>query len=415
MKIKINGEDVEVEEGAEVDVEETPAVETPVEAPTEAPVVEEVPAPAEEPSIDDQAKSIGQKIADEAMKGLTLESNKGLEEKVDKLLGQQYGNDTKLKEILNGKDLFGGSKLTKEEKIVGFFHALMTDNKIALKALSEGTPADGGYLFPDEFLQEIVRNLPDINVMRNYVRVIPMKRNAMDITTLISGPQVSWTAENTAKSTTTARWGQTTLTAYKMAAILYSSDELIEDSDTFDVVQMIIGLFAEAVATEEENVIWNGTGTAQPTGINTARTAGTIASTAGTGVIVDDILDLYYEVPAKYRGNSQWFANSETMKNLEKAKDSEGRPLIQPSLVVGQPTTLKGRPFVISEKVPANQLYFGDLTKAYFLGDRSRMSVKISQDTTQAFTQDMTAIRVVSRIGGLVVNGDPVRAVITLV
>ena len=50
------------------------------------------------------------------------------------------------------------------------------------------------------------------------------------------------------------------------------------------------------------------------------------------------------------------------------------------------------------------EIYFGDLKYAYWLGDRAQMSVKISQDTTEAFTKDLTAVRVVSRIAGTVVE-----------
>jgi hypothetical protein len=41
----------------------------------------------------------------------------------------------------------------------------------------------------------------------------------MKIPTLTDGPKVSWTAENAAKSTTTAVFNEATLTVKKMAAI----------------------------------------------------------------------------------------------------------------------------------------------------------------------------------------------------
>jgi len=248
-----------------------------------------------------QAKRLGAEIAKEALKGLNLNVDKGLNDKMEKLMSTHFGSSTKLKQILNGKDLYGADELTKDEKIVGFFHALVTNNQPALKALAEGTDADGGYLFPNEFYQEIVRDIPEFNVMRQYVRVIPMKRDKMDITNLVDGVDVFWTAENAAKSTTTARFTQQTLTAFKMAAILYSSDELIEDSDTTDVVDLIVQLFAEAIGEEEERVIILGNGTTQPLGIETARAAGTIATISGTGNILTDINRLYRALPRKYR------------------------------------------------------------------------------------------------------------------
>ena len=55
--------------------------------------------------------------------------------------------------------------------------------------------------------------------MRGLVRVIPMKRDIMKIPTLVSKPQVRWTSENAAKSTTTAEFYEKTLTVYKVAAM----------------------------------------------------------------------------------------------------------------------------------------------------------------------------------------------------
>ena len=69
------------------------------------------------------------------------------------------------------------------------------------------------------------------------------------------------------------------MTAYKVAAILYTSDELVEDAHDFNVVQLIIGLFSEAIAEEEDKVITQGSGVGQPTGLTNC----TITNTACAG------------------------------------------------------------------------------------------------------------------------------------
>ena len=357
-----------------------------------------------------QAEKLGETIAKSMTDKLNIGNDeKGvsdLNKKLEKLLERTQPADSKLMKILSGKDLYSDkSELTKEEKIVGFYYALVTGNDAATKALAEGVDADGGFLFPNEFFQELVREIPNINVMRNWVRIIPMKRDTMDITNLISGPQVFWTGENVAKSTTTARFSRLTLTAFKVAAILYSSDELIEDSDIFDVVQLIIQLFSEAIADEEERVIWVGDGTTQPQGIDTA---GTIATVAAVNQDFDDIINLHFELPRKYRRNAQFYMNDKTMSEVRKLKDSNNNYIVQNfGLTANQEepaSALLGKRVIISDWVPDNTIFFMDAKTLYFLGDRKRMTVKISQDTTQAFTQDMTAIRVVSRIGGQVVQ-----------
>lgn len=398
-KIKLNGKWVELKDGDEIETK--PDAENPAK-----PEGDE--GEGADEALLEQAKKLSQKIVAETMKGLDFGDTKNLSSKVDKLLESQYGKDSKLKKILHGKDLNSADELTKEEKIVGFFYGLVTNNDTILKALAEGgTGADGGYLFPNEFLDEVIRDLPELNVMRQYVRVIPMKRDVMDITSLVDGVDVFWTAENAAKSTTTARFATQALTAFKMAAIIYSSDELIEDSTEIDVVAMIIQLFTEAIAEEEERVIWVGDGTTQPQGISTA----TVASVVGTGNAYNDLVNLAYSLPRKYSVNAAFFANYSTAKNFALVKDSTGRPIFSESVAEGLTPTILGKPLVISDWVPDRMVYFGDLKRGYFLGDRKRMTAKVSNDTETAFTKDQTAIRVVARIAGRLVLPAAVRRV----
>lgn len=367
----------------------------------------------EKKAIDAQAKGIASGIMKHlgvTKVGAGSEEMKALSSKVDRLLDGQYGNDSKLKSILNGKAV-DSKELTKEEKIVGFYHALVTGNNAVVKALSEGTDADGGYLFPNEFMAELIKELPNINVMRNEVRVIQMRRDKMDVTKLVSGPKLSWTAEKTAISTTTATFDTVQLVAFKLASILYASDELIDDSDIFNVVQLIIELFSEAIAEEEERVIWVGNGTTQPQGLS----VGTMSSITGSGGIVADLNRLFYMVPARYRAGAKFYMSSETAGDLHGVVDLDGRPIMTSSITDPSTSVIKGKPVVISEHVPANEIYFGDLKKAYFFGDRQKMSVKISQDTTEAFTKGETAIRVIHRIAGKLVFASAVRKLTGLV
>ena len=263
----------------------------------------------------------------------------------------------------------------------------------------------------DEFRAEIIRDIAEGNYMRKEVTIIPMKRDVMKIPSLESRPQVTWTEENTTKSTTTAHFGEATLTVYKMAAILYASDELIEDSTEVDIVKFIINLFSEVIGEEEDRVIWRGNGTTQPTGIVTARIATTIpARTAAAGLTYDEIINLTYDLPGKYHTKAKFYVHRFNIRDLRKLKDSNNQYLWQPSNQIGEPATLSGFPVIETNVLPDSEIYFGDLKKTYWLGDRQRMTVKISQDTETAFVRDQTAIRVVSRIAGNVVLANACRA-----
>jgi HK97 family phage major capsid protein len=406
--VKINGktyvvdldtkqmEEVEEEEEVAEATPETPEA-TPEETPAEGTPEGEPEAGANEAEVEEKVDEAAEKI----MKSLGIEEIRNEMKSLKKKL-EAKKSDSKYSALVNFEKLMSKStsEMTSNEKIVGFFQGIVQNNHAVMKALSEGTAADGGYLFPDEFRAEIIRDMADTPHMRNEVTVIPMKRDVMNIPTLESGPQVTWTEENATKSTTTAHFGQKTLTVKKMAAILYASDELIEDSTEIDIVRFIIGLFSEAIGNEEDRVITRGNGTTEPTGLATA----TIGSTAVLGNLsFDDMINLEFLLPAKYHANAKYYAHRNNIRELRKLKDNTGRYLWMDSVAPGQPATFHGYPVVENNHLSESEIYFGDLKKAYWLGDRKAMTVKVSNDTETAFTKDQTAIRVVSRIAGNVV------------
>ena len=373
--------------------------ETPVEA------VEETPAEAVEEPTDEAVEEVSEKIVKSVRAKLGLDSINEVSDKVSKFFNNQEQSNSKIMEILKGKDLSKDKvQLTKQEKIVGFYHALVTKDDQVCKALSEGTAADGGYLFPDEFRAELIRWMADTHRMRSLVRVIPMRRDVMNVPNLESSVKLYWTAENATKTTTTAHFGTIALTARKVAAILYASDELIEDSTEIDVVNLIIQLFGEQLAEEEDRVILQGNGTTEPTGIITAATLRTV--TCAGNLDFDDIIDTIYSLPQKYHSGSSFIIARENIKNLRKLKDGDSRYLWADPVSAGMPATILGYPVHEVDYVGEANILFGNWKMVYWLGDRKSLSVKISNDTTQAFTQDMTAIRVVARIAGNVVLAD---------
>ena len=359
---------------------------------------------AEKKAIDAEVNSLASKI--EAKLGLAnvkklLDSVKNIRQE-ETLLTKIFGKEDVSKEDVKN--------LSKEEKIVGFFLALVKNDKIALKALSH-TSADGGYLVPDEFRAELIRDLEEPTTMRSLVRTVPMLRNAMNIPTLTAKPKVYWTAENTQKTTTSAEFGQKTLTAYKVAAILYASEELVEDAYDFNIVQLIIGLFSEALREEEDRVMTIGSGSGQPTGIANCSIT---AVTCSGNLDFDDIINLFYKLPAKYRKNATFLVNNANITELRKVKDSNGRYIWQEPLSADQPATILGRPVIENNWVSDAEIYFGDFKQAYWLGDRRAITVTISNEAGNAWEHDQVGIRVVERIGGTCVLENALRVLNTI-
>lgn len=359
----------------------------------------------EEKNIEEMAKKMAEAIKaelniDEQMKSLK-----------DEIVASQKTNVMK---VFVSKDVEKEvDSLTAEEKTVAFAQALFTGNEATLKVLSEGgaSGADGGYTVPQDFYATLLQAIELTAVMRPKVTVVPMKSNVLTLSMIDNGPEVYWTGEGVKKTTTTADFSQPTITAYKLASIIYLTDELIEDS-AFGLVNVLVARFAQKMAQAEDKAIIQGTGTGQPTGLFTASTVAT--RNCSGNLDFDDIIDLIYDLPMQFRANAVFMVNPANVKELRKSKDTTGQYLWQSPVSAGQPATIQGYPVIENYWVPEAQILFGDLKEAYWLGDRQKMTVKVSNDTETTFTEDKTAIRVVERIGGTVVFPNAVRKLVLI-
>jgi len=164
--IKIDGKtyavDTESKDVEEVDAEDV-VEETPEEKPEETPAEE---TPAEETPAEETPEEKPEEVEEKINKATQeVVSNLGLDKLTDavakleeKVTGKDSKGKSKVKTLIDLGELMNKdvNELTAKEKIVGFFQAMIQNNEVALKALSEGTPADGGYLFPKlKFIGEL--------------------------------------------------------------------------------------------------------------------------------------------------------------------------------------------------------------------------------------------------------------------
>lgn len=295
------------------------------------------------------------------------------------------------------------NELTSKEKATAFARALVFRDEVALKALSESANADGLYTVPQDFYNMLLEEIKDEAVMRNEVTVVPMKTNTLTLTMALNGPNTYWTGEMETKTTTSMEFSQPTITARKLASIIYLSDELIDDS-AFDLTNVIIRRFAEEIAVKEDRAILVGNGTTQPSGIFSAGTISTIACSGNLDF--DDIINLVYALPIKYRriGKAKFLVNTENVRELRKVKDSNNRYIWEEPISKDQPATIMGYEVIEHPDVSVGSIAFGNFKETYWLGDRQSITVKITQDSETTYTKDLTGIRVVERVGGTVVQ-----------
>lgn len=262
-----------------------------------------------------------------------------------------------------------------------------------VRALAEGVDVDGGYLVPDEFRAELIQHVMTTDAVRRYATVIPMESKYLELPKLTADVKVYWGTENRAIATTTADFGNMTLTPFRMNAIIRTSRELFDDS-ALSIFEILRQRFRDRVADEENRVFILGNGTTQPKGINQETFRSVSAASALTP---DHLTTAYYKLPENYRGTSRWLINSRTMAFLENKKDTNGGYLY-PSLQA-EVKTLKGRPIMVSDYVPSASIFLGDLSY-YYIGDRQQMTMDISTEEGNTWAKYQVSMRVIERIDG---------------
>jgi HK97 family phage major capsid protein len=360
------------------------------------------------------AASIAKKLAD------AIGKNKGYGEQTKKDLDTHirhkiFTSWAGLREIEYPSDL---TSLSKEEKIVTFFKALVYSNahpesQQVLRALVEGTSTEGGYLVPEELRTEVFRVLPDMAVMRRIARVLPMSTNILKLNSLSARPVAYWTSEYQSKSTTSAEFGQVTLSPNDLVCLLPISEQLLADAN-INLVSFIVELFAEAIALAEDKAFFTGTGVGQPRGISIE----TIASQAVAGATIsfDDILAVIDRVPQRVAQSPKAaFCGHRYVKRLLRTlKDTSNNYIWRDARggvggggeIIRLPDTIYGYPFYEQNDLNQTELYFGDWS-FYIIADRQTLAVKTTTEGGDAWRRNSIEIKAVERVDGRAVILSP--------
>lgn len=332
----------------------------------------------------------------------------------------------KLKEELpNRKGIFGAdqgeseekAELEGKEKAAEYIKAVFNQDSAQVKALSEGTAADGGYLVPEVFASEIIRLTPNYGVIRRNARNYPVSGAGFKThLPTIGNVSVNRVGEKAAIPSSQPTTGQTSITIKKVAGLVPMSNELLKDANV-DTVSILTALFAEALAKYEDE--WGFLGKAAGEGVfqHASVPVVTMASTNTTyaKVTEDNLIDMLDQIDESALPGAKWYMSFSVFNALRKLEDSTGQKLIQ-SPTAGQPATLWNLPIEFVRVLPKTTdgsqtgtkfLAVGDLNYMLF-ADKKEYSMDISQEATikdtdgttpiNLFEQDMSAVRVIERI-----------------
>lgn len=254
-----------------------------------------------------------------------------------------------------------------------------------MATMSTTTGSEGGFTVQSEVAKQVISTLKAHSAMRQVATVIttaqgnPLSYPTSDGTS----EEGELIAENTQATPADPSFGTVALTPYKFGSkIIAVPFELLQDSSV-DIEAFVRERMAERIGRITNKMFTQGTGSAQPTGIVTASSAGKVGATGSTLTIsYDDLVDLMESVDDAYSNLA--FMTSQTMRGtLRKLKDLEGRPLWVPSYDKGLTgevaDTLMGKPLIINNNIAvpaasAKSLVYGDFSK-YIIRDVLQVSM----------------------------------------
>lgn len=253
------------------------------------------------------------------------------------------------------------------------------------RAMEEGTDAEGGYLVPEDWRDELIHD-PGVpgSVIRPSCRVIQTTRDAGNLPTFGTATWAGIAEEGAytgAESTPTI--GQVAFTIYKSGGLVRVSSELLED-EAHNLPSMLTQVFNEAAGRYEDEQAIAGDGTSEPEGLRTASITDVTMASA-TAVVAADVNKLFWNLPAQFRGNGTFFSTSSFMQQLTSIGSTSAGQTFGEDLTAAPDDRFRGRPTALFDgtgwddaaAIAANEEVgaFGDFSN-YYMIDRVGISVR---------------------------------------
>jgi HK97 family phage major capsid protein/HK97 family phage prohead protease len=282
-----------------------------------------------------------------------------------------------------------------------------------VRSLRVADDTAGGYLSPDQFIAELIKNLVQYSPMRQLARVASVNSGNVILPKRTAGTTATWVGEIEDRPETQPTYGQNQYPVAELAAYSDISNTLLEDT-TFDIASELTSDFAEQFGKAEATAFVNGNGVLKPAGYMNSSEIGFTVSGSGSAITADSLIQLFHDLPAAYRNAGTWVMNSQTLGAVRKLKDgSTGSFLLLTSGIGNSPsTTLLGRPVVEAIDMPdvsggAFPIAFGDFKQGYRIFDRVQLSVL--RDPYSRATNGLTRFHARRRVAGGVSKAEAIR------
>ena len=346
-----------------------------------------------------------------------VEKNEKANEAIEKLQTELKKIETAMARGGHG----GGEGDAKDEKAAKYKEAFtkwarggMSD--IEMKALSVDSDADGGFLVTPEMSSEIVKKVFESSPMRALASVQTISTDALDILEDLDEVESGWVTERQNRSNTgTPQLKMVKIPVHEIYASPLATQKMLDDA-SINVEQWLQQKIADKFSRDEATAFVRGDGMGKPKGI-LSYSAGDgfglieqVVSGSAANITADGLIDLQNALKEAYQGNASWIMKRQTVKEVRKLKDLQGRYLWEPGLVPGNPDMLLGKPLYQAndmDAVGANKLAvgYGDFKAGYQIVDRIGIRVLRDPYSAKPFVMFYTT----KRVGGGVKNFEAIK------
>jgi HK97 family phage major capsid protein len=285
--------------------------------------------------------------------------------------------------------------------------------------LSRLTNAAGQFTVPTSFYNQLVEHMIEVsgvlqagptvlNTASGEVLQIPK--------TLTHSPSPAIVLEAGALLESDPTFGQTSLGAFKYGRLIQVTRELLTDTGV-DLEGYLARSIGRALGNAFGSDMIIGGGTTAPRGIQLDAAAGvtgpvgtttTFGAQGTVGMGFDLLISLYHSVISPYRQSQScaFLMNDTTASLVRRIKTADGLYVWQPSVQVGAPDSILGKPvfidpFVVSPAASAESIFFGDWS-AYFV--RYAGGIRFERSDDFAFGNDLVSFRAILRADAALVD-----------
>lgn len=303
----------------------------------------------------------------------------------------------------------------------------------AMKTLEEGLDDQGGYTVPIELIARLVQRkatptrvagmVANVSTSREFLEMVKVNYASDNIYT--TGFRVTKTGENpgsasAARVIDSGLFGTIKIPAHTFMISAPLTVAMIEDS-ALNITRWVSDKFNETVDVLKDNMIINGSGVMEPTGLLKSMAAApggaglddpyisTVKTGSASAVTADGIKNLTFDVPEQYDENCRFLFNkTSTHRQIGLLKDANNRYMFGMGYqdsglnAPGRPTLLADYPYTWSQLMPnvaagAFPIIFGDFM-GYQLINRVGFSIQVLRELYAEIGQVVLLGRV--RFGG---------------